>query len=280
VTATTVDTTPRPQTHEAVPMTDEQKFVFDMKGWLLLPGVLEPELIRDIKKHLHRIRTDYDHVPPHERHSYGGIASELLDHPAIVGVLRTILNAPDDKLGKSYGFRCDGSYFQYRGTGDKGIPPHGGGPSVAPNFTYQCKNQQMFSGLTRVVWELNEVEKGAGGTLLMSGSHKANFSVPVEHLDRSSWLFETYSCPPGSVLFFTENLCHSGAEWKGKEPRIAVFNAYTHVQCQYHKMRWDPAAIAAMPEKRRTLFRGVWGADFHQTPAIPNDWYGEDNRAY
>ena len=28
-----------------VSMTDAQKFVFDLKSWLLLPGVLEPALI-------------------------------------------------------------------------------------------------------------------------------------------------------------------------------------------------------------------------------------------
>ena len=27
---------------DPVPMTDEQKSIFDLKGWLLLPGVLEP----------------------------------------------------------------------------------------------------------------------------------------------------------------------------------------------------------------------------------------------
>jgi len=25
-------------------MTAEQKFIYDLKGWILLPGVLEPEL--------------------------------------------------------------------------------------------------------------------------------------------------------------------------------------------------------------------------------------------
>ena len=32
-------------TADAVPMTDEQKFFFDLKGWLLVAGVLEPDLL-------------------------------------------------------------------------------------------------------------------------------------------------------------------------------------------------------------------------------------------
>lgn len=259
-------------------MTEEQKFLFDLKGWLLIPGVLEQGLLEAIKEHLHLVRHQPEKLAPKDRHGYAGPAAELLDHPVVVGVLRTILAS--DTNDKAYGFRLDGNYFQYRKQGDAGVEPHGGGPNVLPNFSYQCKNQWIYSALTRVVWELNEVEQGAGGTLLMSGSHKANFSVPKEHLKKASWLFETYSCPAGSVLFFTENLCHSGAEWKLPYPRIAVFNAYVHGQAQYHKMRWDYETIADWPPKRQTLVRGVWGADFHVTPAILNDWYGNDNRAY
>ena len=134
--------------------------------------------------------------------------------------------------------------------GNVGIDPHGGGSNVHPNFSYQCKNRRIFSALTRVVWELNEVEAGNGGTLLMSGTHKANFAVPECHRVKESGLFETYSCAPGSVLFFTENLCHSGADWQMPHPRIAIFNCYTHSQAQYHKMNWNTATVAEWPRKR------------------------------
>jgi hypothetical protein len=277
---TTTAPAPAAVTDPAIPMTEEQKFIFDMKGWLLLPGVLEPDLIEAVREHVQVLTTTPEKLAPRDRHSYGGPAAELLDHPAIVGILREII--AKDVNGKAYGFRCDGSYAQHRTVTHKseGIDPHGGGPNVIPTFSYQCKNQQIYSALTRVVWELNEVEKGAGGTLLMSGSHKANFAVPPEHLKKNSWLFETYSCPPGSILFFTENLCHSGAKWTSKTPRVAVFNCYSHHQTQFHKMRWDAEAIEAMPPKRRTLCRGVWGADFHNMPPVVlNDWYSSDNRA-
>lgn len=272
-------TKPAPKRRDEIPMTDEQKFLFDLKGWLLIPGVLTAAKCKELREFIHTFKHDREKIPPHDRAPYGGPIAELHDHPAVVGVLRKLLGE-DLSDGKAYGFRLDGNYIQYRHKGDKGIEPHGGGPNVNPNFSYQCRNQQMYSALTRVVWELNPVEKGAGGTLLLSGSHKSNFNVPKEHYDRSSWVYETYACPEGSVLFFTENLCHSGAEWKSEHPRIAVFNAYTSHQCQYHKMRWNPEVIARWPEKRRTLARGVWHADFSASPPKINDWYGEDNRAY
>ncbi len=263
---------------DEIPMTDEQRFIFDLKGWLLIPGVLEEGETKEFREHLQRVRQEPETLAPEDRFGYAGPVSRLHDHPAVVGVLRVIIgpDVPDN----AYGFRLDGNYIQHRKPGSGGIDPHGGGPQASPNFAYQCKNQMIYSGLTRVVWELNEVEAGKGGTLLMSGSHKSNFHVPEEHMNIDSPLFETYSCPPGSVLFFTENLCHSGAHWRMPHPRIAVFNCYTHHQTQYHKQSWNAATIARWPAKRQTLVRGVWGADFSSKPATLNNWYGKDNRAY
>ena len=41
---------------------------------------------------------------------------------------------------------------------------------------FQVGGGQIYSGLTRVVFELNPVKKGQGGTSFLSGSHKLNFS--------------------------------------------------------------------------------------------------------
>ena len=273
------ETVPEPTCAPAgeIPMTEEQRFFFDLKGWLLIPGVLEEGELEEMREHLRVLRSEPDKLAPEDRFGYAGPISRLHDHPAVVGVLRRIVGS--DVSGDAYGFRLDGNYIQYRKAGDTGIGPHGGGPRVGPN-AYQCKNQKIYSALTRVVWELNEVEAGKGGTLLMSGSHKSNFNVPEEHMNTDSPLFEAYSCPPGSILFFTENLCHSGATWRMSHPRLAVFNCYTHHQAQYHKQSWNAATIAGWPAKRQTLVRGVWAADFNTDPPTLNDWYGEDNRAF
>lgn len=269
---TTTDTTVAAPT-----MTDEQKFWFDMKGWLLIPGVLPEAQCAEMRDFLKTLRETPEKIAPQDRAGYGGPIAALHDHPAAVAVLRNIIS--QDTSDDAYGFRLDGNYFQYRHEGNDGIDPHGGSPGAGV-FTYHCRNQRIYSGLTRVVWELNEVEKGAGGTLLMSGSHKSAFPVPREHMVKSSPAFETYSCPAGSVLFFTESLCHSGAMWKSKKPRLAVFNCYADHQTQYHKMRWNPTVIASWPKKRQSLVRGVWHADFNQSPTIVNNWYGDDNKSY
>ena len=48
-------------------MTEEQKFIFDLKGYLLIPSVLTPSEIDEIKSQVDTIRTNPESLPPHER---------------------------------------------------------------------------------------------------------------------------------------------------------------------------------------------------------------------
>jgi hypothetical protein len=230
-------------------MTEEQKFIFDLKGYLLIPEVLKPSEIAALKVQIETIRTDPESLPPHERRFPGGTASFLIDHPVVMDILHEILGE----------VRMESSWFTYRTVGDGGPPPHGGVRNVNPNFNYQCRNGKIYSALTRVVFELNEVKAGEGGTLFLPGSHKANFQIPEGHRQTDSPLFETYSCPPGSIIIFTENLCHSGVAWQNPDrPRIAIFNCYNFVGCQFHKPSVPEHVIEGLPPEKQAYFRNVW----------------------
>ena len=260
---------------EEVPMTDEQKFVFDLKGWVAIPGVLTDEEIEVLKAHAYALKDDPESLDPLERKSLAGPGQILLDHPVVMGVLREIL--ADDRSEDCYGVRCEGSFSIVRSTDYTGLDPHGGGRGSGP-FAYNCVNGKIFSGLTRVVWELNPVEQGDGGTLFMSGSHKGNFGVHEDHKNLDSPMFESYTCPPGSVVIFSESVCHAGPLWTNAErPRIGIFNCYATYSAQYHKLNLPYEMIERMPPKRRTLFRGAWTHDFQN--ARPNDYFSEENMA-
>ena len=139
---------------------------------------------------------------------------------------------------------------------------------------YQCIPGRAFSGLTRVVWELTPVVKGRGGTLLASGSHKAAYAAPESVQDPDSEVWETYACPAGSVLFFTEALAHSTAPWTNEESdRVAVFNLYNSVGSRWGT--WEPPAelVAQMPPLRQSLFRGT-----HCANNVTGYRYGGENQ--
>jgi hypothetical protein len=252
-------------------MTDEQKFFFDLKGWLLLPGVLSAAECAAIRGHLEA-----------GGNSFSGPAQELLDHPAIVPILAEILGggpSPEEY----YNFRCEGSFVTRRQAGWKPSGteiPHGG-PGLS-GIHYHTNGRGIYSGLTRVVWELNPVAKGAGGTLFLSGTHKASFPQPQCVREPDNTHMESYACPEGSVVIFTESLLHAATEWKDpKVERVAIFTAYNAIPTQYHRLNLSHEQIEAMSPKRRSLFRGVYVHDFTIRPHEEggNRYYSANNRS-
>jgi hypothetical protein len=246
-----------------VPMTDDQKFEFDLRGWILLPGLFSEEELVPMREHLYKLRDNRDALPPEQRHMYGGPCQRLLDHPVLVGVLNEILSHQGLATEDCYGFRYDGSHFVIRSTDMDNFGPHGGGG--LHNFAhsshfYQHQKGKIFSGLTRVVWELNPVEKEDRGTLFLTGSHKTAFPIPQDvYKNRDHRFFENYACPAGSAIVFTESLCHSGDRWTNKDrERISTFTCYNTVNAKWHKAKLPLEVLHTMPPLRQSLFRGVW----------------------
>ncbi len=271
---------------QATPMTPEQKFFFDLRGWIVLPAVLVPKEIEEMKAEV------YDGA----RNSYQGKLQNLLDHPAIVGILSEILSEQSFIKNDCYSFRCEGSFTTVRPPGwsklergDMGLPHVVRPPQQANAMRYQVAGNKIFAGLTRVVWELEEVKKGQGGTSFLNGSHKAHFNYggPDDfrpNISDSPWeeqmrdAMENYSCPAGSVLIFTESLLHAANDWTNPDnARCAVFNCYNSVWAQWHRLNLSHEQIETMPAKRHSLFRGTWAIGGGPTG---NHQYSLDNRTF
>ena len=264
-----------------VPMTDAQKYTFDLKGWICLPGLFHEEQLDRIRQHQMDFLYRREALPPEERDNHGGPSQALLDHPAVVGVLNEILSHRPLATEDCYGFRYDHTYTSHRKAGNDNFGPHGGGAYFSfcgNSHIYQMLPGQVHSGLTRVVWELNEVGAGDGGTMFLTGSHKAAFPRPEEVSGRESSLWETYTCPAGSAVIFTEALCHTGTRWTNEtRDRLTLFTCYNTVNAKWGKGCPPPEVIAALPPKRQTLFRGVWHG-MREVPGI-NQYYEQTNRA-
>ena len=245
-----------------VPMTAEQKYIFDLKGWIVLPGLIGEEQLGPIREHQMAFLNDRESLPPEERDNHGGASQVLLDHPVVVGVLNEIVSHQPLATEDCYGFRFDHTYTSHRPAGHDNFRPHGGGGFFnfgGDSHNYQMLPARVHAGLTRVVWELNEVGEGDGGTMFLSGSHKAAYPRPESVSGRDSHLWETYTCPPGSAVVFTEALCHSGTEWTNDHhDRISLFTCYNTVTAKWGKACPPQEVIDAMPPLRRSLFRGVW----------------------
>jgi hypothetical protein len=255
-------------------MTDEQKFLFDVRGWLLLPAVLDEGQCRAIRDYLHA-----------GGNGFGEPAQELLDHPAITPILNEILSErpPAEEY---YNFRCENSFVTIRKSGwtptGTNVPHVVRPPQNATAVRYQVDGGRIFSALTRVVWELNPVQKGDGGTLFLSGSHKARLPYPRRVLEPDNPFMEAYECPAGSVFIFTESLLHAATPWKNPDvERVAIFNCYNSLWAQWHRLNLPHEQISGMPSKRQSLFRAVYAHDFTARPHELGDnrYYSETSRS-
>ena len=262
-----------------IPMSEEQKYLFDLKGWIALPGLLDQEQLGPVRQHQMKFLYQRDSLPPEQRDNHGGLSQILLDHPVVAGVLNEIISHQALASEDCYGFRFDHTYTSHRQAGHDNFSPHGGGGFFNFNgnsHIYQMQKGQIHAGLIRVVWELNEVEIGDGGTLFLSGSHKSAFPCPQSLSERESPLWETYACPAGSAVIFTEALCHIGTKWVNPDrDRLSLFTCYNTVNAKWGKACPPPEVIQSLPAKRQTLFRGVW----HGMTEVPqiNKYYDEAN---
>ncbi len=243
-----------------VPPTDEQKYLFDKDGWLLMPGVLSETECAEMRAFCLQLHHDPDSIPEPERSVLGGPLQRLTDHPLVVGFMNEFLAYPGLSSQICYGFRQESASLFYREAGDGAFGPHNGNGMLrfpGDSHLYRCIPGKANSALTRVVWELNPVTEG-NGTLLVSGSHKAVFPAPPAIQSPDSPIWNTYTCPPGSLIFFTEALTHSGRPWIDEEhPRIAVFSCYNSVNSKWHNWDPHPDLLASMPPLRQTLYRPV-----------------------
>ena len=248
-----------------IALSQEQKYIFDMRGWLLMPGVLGAEELEDMRQFCQRLQNDPESIPHGHRTTYGGPLEKLMDHPAVVACANEFLATPSLASESCYGFRMEMSFPSFRSVNDETpvefSPHNGNGMFRLPGdcHTYHCIPGKARCGLTRAIWELNPVEKNDGATLFISGSHKAAYTAPHSAHQLDSPLWESYSCPPGSLIFFTEAITHSGQPWTNPSyDRMAIFNAYNPINTRWSMSRPRPEQYDAMPPKRQSLFRDAY----------------------
>jgi hypothetical protein len=229
---------------QAVSMSDEEKYFFDVTGYLVVENALTAEEVAACNAALdhygERIKPR-DIAEPLSRGSAalqgnsgrleltGMLAWEkpwcepfrkLLIHPQIVGRL-------NEMSGK--GFRLDhGPLLIGAEVGTEGHILHGAGEPWSHVVAYHHQNGRMYCAGVTVAWQLADVNAGDGGFAIVPGSHKANYPTPrgVRSVERDMGLVKQPAMPAGSVLFFAETATHGTLPWKGRGQRRSVLYKY------------------------------------------------------
>jgi ectoine hydroxylase-related dioxygenase (phytanoyl-CoA dioxygenase family) len=227
-------------------MNEDEKYLFDLNGYILIEKVLTPDEIalanQAINRHLDQgnIRSGELSLSggsptlkgEHGRGDLGGMLHweepwcnpfrEMLVHPRIVPYLNEILGP---------GFRMDHQMsLLWMDKGGEGHTFHGSsGPGFDPNQYYIFRDGRMHNGLTVASIQLTDVNPGDGGLIVIPGSHKSNYPCP-----REMKLYQQYqenvrqiACKAGDVVIFTEAVTHGTLPWTADHPRRSILTRYT-----------------------------------------------------
>ena len=261
--------------------TQKQKYDFDRNGWLLIPSVLSDTDVAEMREFCQRLHEAPEGIPEPERCALGGPLQKLADHPIVVGFLNEFLAYPPAASEDCYGFRLEETAAFFGDTSSHTATQSGlhkgNGLFRLPgdSHLYRCVPGRGWSGLTHAIWELTEVTVQTNSLRFITGSHKAAYPVPEAVQDLNSSLWETYECPPGSLILFTESMTQTHVQ-SGATERVSISNLYNTVASRWSNWLPHPQLLKAMPPKRQTLFReayaggNVVNGDFNQrTSAYP-----------
>ena len=246
--------------------TQKQKYDFDRKGWLLVPEVLSKEEISEIRAFCHELISNDQNITESQICGLEGPLQKLVDHPVVVGLLNEFLAYPPVASEECYGFRLEKSDVQFGQVKDekqnnKGNS-NGNGLFRLPgdSHIYRCVPGRAWSGLTRVIWELSEVNSETNDIRFITTSHKSAYAFPqtIPH-DKSS-IWETYGCPAGSLILLTESITNKyiTTPTDHEVDRLRITNLYNTIASRW--CNWLPASeiLESMPSKRQSLFRETY----------------------
>lgn len=258
-------------------MTDDQKFVFDLTGYLVVKDALTSDEVgrcnEAVEQHMDGlVVANPERVLSEESKTLAGPAKqyyldkclewerpwcepfrEILVNPHIESCLNVILQK---------GYRLDGSgaTLVVADSGAEGLVLHGGGAEAPTSMAYFCKNGIFYCGMTVVEVMLADEGPGDGGLAVIPGSHKANFPSPreIKLCDGYQEHITEVHAKAGDAVIFLETTIHGALAWKGQHQRRTLLFRFNPGFANYHGLPYElstPDYIADMTEEQRAVMK-------------------------
>ena len=234
-------------------LTEEEKFRFDLQGFIVLTGVLtraECTLLSKLSDTAWPRQPGDGAFRRTEAISrWGGEFLNLIDHPCVLPYLVELIGPR---------LRADHDYCIFMRSGADGQNIHGGPMRYESDHWYHYHDGVMRNGLMVATWVLNDAEPGDGGFVCIPGSHKTNFidAVPRDVLTqehRPDYVIQP-ELRAGDVLLFTEALIHGTATWRGSQERRALLYKYSPPHSSWAKVPYNLQHYPdASPQQQRLM---------------------------
>lgn len=244
--------------------TDEQRYLFDLQGFLVIREALDPATLAELNS-----AVDAQDLPAPGDDFAGQVFSEfltwgpafrnLLDHPAVHPLLLDLFEKRL-RLDRYYGIRMR--------TGTSGLPLHGGACEAHDQSEYYMfRNGRMSSGIVTVSWALTDMVAGQGGFVCVPGSHKSNFPVPVDwdhHHDAAHHV----ELRAGDLVMFNGAIVHGTHPWSAEHERRTLLFKYApaHLAWSQVYLNWSEELRSSLSDSQRMLLEPPYCLPHHHDP--------------
>lgn len=239
-------------------MIPEEKYLFDLEGYLVIRDVLTAEDVatlnavsdrvfpRDYQdENVHKGRRGFRHVRFVSR--WDVACQNLIDHAVITPYLV-------DLIGPK--FRIDHDYAIFMEKDADGSTLHGMHEAGGHRY-YHYQNGVMRNGLMVVTFFLSDARKGDGGFVCIPGSHKSNLAeaLPeeVRRLEKTPHYVIQPEVRAGDAVIFTEALCHGTMRWSADQERRVFLFKYNPGHTANHAMAYHPDDYVNPTEQQRRI---------------------------
>jgi len=236
-------------------MTPEEKFRFDLQGFLVVKNVLSADEVDALTKLADEVWPEAKEDGGKRRTSrvsqWGLEAQVLFDHPNALPYMIELLGPK---------FRVDHDYCIFMKKGASGGRLHGGPTmqgGVPGDHWYKYHDGVMRNGLTVFTYNLASAREGDGGFACIPGSHKSNFIADIPTEVRTFERPAHYVCQPeveaGDMVIFTEALIHGTMPWNGEQERRALLYKFSPGHSAWSQNYYDPDEYPDLTDQQRRI---------------------------
>src|SRR5256885_7526815 len=201
-----------------------QQYLCDLQGYLVIQNVLGAAEVAELNRLIDAQRLPSprgsirfgaaagNHGPDHGFRSWGEPFCRLLDHEAIMPILRLRLG-DCFRLDRLYGIRMHKGQTMGSMHADYGASALNS--FTRPGERFHFATNGIYEGFTGVAWNLTDAGPACGGFWCIPGSHKSHFKLPrqIPEAPGKASSVAIPKGPAGSAGLFSEAGRH------GRDPR-------------------------------------------------------------
>jgi len=258
-------------------VTDLDIYLFDLRGYLHLPGALSADKVADLNACLDEIPPLkpgewYGYVHAHHYGTTDGLNLQqiyeagapfenLIDHPAWIDKVKYFVGGEGTFDWHHGPLFIDENFANFRGPGEA-IGLHSGGHVGAKRIQFRFHNGCFQCGQIDILIALTDIGPDDGGTMIIPGSHKSNFVHPhfddfrmaqkasVDGLEEAVEIH----MQAGDALLFVDALAHGSARRVNEgQRRVAVYRYGPSWGNFRHGYQPSPELLARPTPERRQI---------------------------